>query len=601
LDVDRSVVICFEALAHPQDFNLEMRVNTRRANQLILAAVVGVFACDGVTSGLGQGSTPGVNGQPSNPGQPGPGQPVNPDQPYDPNMPLPPSSAGPVIPSEAVVRRLTKLEFLNTLKDSLGVNTDGLSFPDDGIAPNGFEKGLSNRVVSLGEAQQFLDVVEQVAFQRMDVNKVAGCTLAISNAEACVTAYLNGKAWTLFRRPLTADETVKYAAVARKVVTEKSDAPLGFRTMVATMLMSPHFQYRTEFGAGQGEPSQSRTVVLSQFEIASALSYLLLNSIPDEALFQAAKNGQLSTPAEVGAQVARLLSLEKAGAFVDIFAANFMSYLDPDELYKDPTAYPNFTPAVARSLQKETSRLFRDVFLNSQGTYQQLLTTPNGYATKATAAIYGLDPASLTDQLSKVTFDSSQRAGFLTQPGLISSKTTSELTSPIHMGYFILTELLCNNLGIVPEDALEVNSTLPLPPNPNNRDFFEARMSKPKCAGCHRSLEPPGLTFDQYDVIGKVRNPPPFDLSGELLGSDQDGPFKSPVELIQKLAASSQVHACLGKSLMRYVYGRLPDATKDTFVDPTANAFLPQQQGNIQQLLKTLISHPAFVTRQVSL
>src|SRR6185436_19504600 len=103
--------------------------------------------------------------------------------------------------------------------------------------------------------------------------------------EACVRTFLADFGLRAYRRPLTADEVAGKVDLFRKVRVE-GDFAFGIQAVVAALLQSPFFLYRAEL------PPTGTTVgalvPLGPYEIASRLSYFLLNTMPDPALFAAA-------------------------------------------------------------------------------------------------------------------------------------------------------------------------------------------------------------------------------------------------------------------------------------------------------------------------
>ncbi len=555
----------------------------------------GAASCTGYFGGAGAGANgSGPNG--GTPGNPGtPGTPGNPTTPYTPDMPLP---EGPLVPTETTARRLTNGEMANTMKDALGVDAKGLTFIENDRGSTGYDKAVVTRSLAFGDSKNLLEVFEEVAFNRMDAKKVAGCDLVGGAAEGCVSAYLKGDAWKLFRRPLTDAEVDQYLKVFRDTNTATPDAPAAFRTMVGTMLVSPYFVYRTEIGAGKGPVTATTSVLMSPFEIAAALSYLLWSTIPDATLYQAAVSGQLSTPAQVEAQALRMLEDPRAASFSDAFAKGFLGLIPAPQAVKNPMKFPNFTAAVAERVQQEAMLQVRDVVLSKQGTFEQLLTADAAYVSKSTASIYGLDPAMFGDTPSKTTLDKTVRHGVLMHPGYLTSRSYADKTSPVHLGQHIAGTILCIQFGQPPANANEVDKALPLPPNPTSRDKYNARITNANCATCHTRMEPLGLAFEGFDVSG-AKLPSAVDTSGSVLGTDKDdGPFQGPLDLTQKLAKSAQAQSCFTSQFFRFAYGRSEGASDFPVLERLGNAFSKEKQGNVSQLVASLLTHPAFVTRR---
>src|SRR5205085_4879444 len=96
------------------------------------------------------------------------------------------------------------------------------------------------------------------------------------------------------RRPLDAAE---HAGL------EKLFAQGGFAPVVEAVLQAPSFVYRVELGD-----------TLDAYELATELGFLYLDSLPDEPLWAAARDGTITDPAVLAAQIDRLLALPRVQA-----------------------------------------------------------------------------------------------------------------------------------------------------------------------------------------------------------------------------------------------------------------------------------------------
>src|SRR5690606_20939115 len=91
-----------------------------------------------------------------------------------------------------------------------------------------------------------------------------------------------------YRRPLADEEVAADLEVFRQgtLLGDEGYSPsTGIEMVVQMMLQSPHFLYRVEFG--MPDPVADDVVPLTSYEIASRLSYLLWNTMPDTTLFEA--------------------------------------------------------------------------------------------------------------------------------------------------------------------------------------------------------------------------------------------------------------------------------------------------------------------------
>jgi len=503
--------------------------------------------------------------------------------------------AAPLVPGRAPLRRLTRTEYDNTVRDLLGDTTQpALNFEPDVLA-EGFTNNADTQNVGTSLAQQYLVAAEALAVSATkNLTGLMGCDPA-TGGDGCVRTFLTRFGQRAWRRPLTSAEVDALDGIY--VTASKSfDAPTSVQTVLEAMLMSPHFLYRVEHGVpAAGAPA----IPLTSWEIASRLSYFLLGSMPDDALFTAAAADQLRTPSQLEAQARRLLTATN-GAVTDRIAQFFTEWLhlvNLASLQKDKTAFPSFTPTLGAAMLLETQSFVVRTIFSGPGDLNTLLTAPYTYVPAEVAPLYGAG-APAAD--GKLMLDPKQRAGLLTQPAVLATFAKADSTDPVHRGKFVFEDILC---GSVPPPPANVNITPPvITPNTTARQRFAEHDSTAVCAACHTFMDPIGLAFENYDGIGRWRDTEggqPIDASGNLKGTDVDGPFVGAVALAQKLATSPQVAACTVKQLFRFGFGRFETPEDEPTLDHLAASFQTSKQ-SIIELLVAATQVPAFTQLEVT-
>ncbi|MET0593443.1 MAG: DUF1592 domain-containing protein, partial [Polyangiaceae bacterium] len=333
-----------------------------------------------------------------------------------------------------------------------------------------------------------------------------------------------------------------------------TDFKMGIQVVIETALQSPEFLYRVEFGAA---PQGGQMVVRpTSYEMASRLSYLLWQSMPDDQLRTAAQQDKLTTDDAIFAEVDRMLKDPKARAVMAHFNDLWFHVDQYDSIEKDPTVFPGFTADIAPLMTEETRRFLDYVIWDGTGDITSILTAPYTFLNAKLATFYGV--AGVTgDAFVRVNLDPTQRSGLLTQGGLLSVLAKSNQTAPVHRGKFVREQLLCDELPPPPPDI----SIKPpeLSPTLSTRERFAEHSANAACRSCHALMDPIGLTFENYDGAGKYRtteNGKPIDVSGEVAASDVTGAFQGVTGLAQKLAGSQKVRSCMARSWFRYAFGR---------------------------------------------
>ncbi len=489
------------------------------------------------------------------------------------------------------IRRLSETEYHNTVRDLF----DGLAYEPTELVPalteSGFENFVSNtRQVGDRDVEAFDATVNGIAARAsMDAAFLArhGCE-STADQEVCITGFVRDFGQRAFRRPLTDAEQTTYTDLAREIAVE-IDLAAGVETLIASLLMSPEFLYRVE-ARGQSQASA--------YAVASRISYLLWQSMPDEALFEAAAADELRTTAQREAQARRMLADPRATESLVDFHRQWFRFArmeEPKYENKSPTLFPEWTPALQSAVQEEIRQFVRHV-ADEDATLASLYTDRTAVVNAEMAELYGL-PA--VDDWTETELPEGERAGILTRANFLAGTGIAGHGSPVHRGIFVYESLLCGHLGGVPDD---VDTSVPeeTPPDQTTRELYEEITGQPACRGCHARVNPIGLTFENYTSTGAYRtteNGRDIDATGALSGSDRPGPLDNAVQLSEEIARSEVAHACAANKWTAYMLGRrLDNATQDDacYSERIRDVFL-ESGGDMRELLVTFVSQPEFV------
>ena len=419
---------------------------------------------------------------------------------------------------------------------------------------------------------------------------------------------------------------------------------------LGVVLQSPDFLYMVETGDSETEVDGVRD--LTSWELASRMSFLLWDSMPDEALFEAAASGDLRTDAGVRTQAVRMLRDPRSRAAVRTF---HRQWLDHDAIQSVNPDYMAMGPVVLRPEEQayfdevlETGSiqdiieldeywgvikgelmlayqaemdLFLDHAVFERGTLDALLTSRRGFVTPRTAPLYGLDfddvdgasmdwqPEGdanvsglgefLNAEVKAVEHDGQRRAGVLTQGAFLAGHSHPTSSSPVLRGVFVRERILCLPPLVPPGDIPPIGATEAATWT-TNRERYAAHSSDPSCAACHVPIDGMGFPFEHYDAVGGWRdmdNGAPVDATGELVGTDVDGPVDDAIDVIEALAGSRMVHDCAVEKLWHYAMHRAPDPADEEALAALQDGFW-QDGGVIPTLYVHLIESRAFRTLQ---
>jgi hypothetical protein len=523
----------------------------RRPGFLTLAFIVGLGlgACSGEIAGAKNPGTPGgtAPGADDPGGGPAPGTGPGGGPAGSPGA----SACAPTALPKARAWRLSHNQLKNTLLDVFGFAGAAV----DGLPPDARLDGFGNDAGRLGLSPVLMEhyfrvgdeVAGEVARRSGDFIK---CPISALGEGTCLGDFLKSVGRRAWRRPLDDSEQKELAAVYTSAA--KADGPeTGFKSLVTALVLSPNFLFRTELGSGQGR--------LTDYETASALSYMLWDAPPDAALLEQAAGGKLRDPAVLASEAKRLLGTGKrASEALNNFLRQWLKIDDLTDKNKDTTLFPFYTAQVSRDLLEETRLLFDDVVFAPGGdrSVKTLFTSTKGYASSRTAAIYGVNAAG--DALAKVDLDASRRRGLLTSGAFLAAHAGADVTKVVDRGAFIREEFLCAEVPAPPQNFKFEDAAITEDMTAREKLLIHAK--NPACASCHSLFDGIGFALENYDAVGKWRDTEKgkkIDSAGVLpLPAGGEVRFANFVELIDQLASKPDIYGCFASQYLSYATGR---------------------------------------------
>ena len=501
------------------------------------------------------------------------------------------------------IRRLTRFEYNRTVRDLLGDSSN----PADLLPPEEEVAGFNNQAAALTSSdlliEQYMKVAEDVSTRAVGNIEalLPNCDPELDGNESCASSFIQDFGKRAFRRPLLQSETERFKAVFDWAL---ADADLGrfedgIQLVIETMLQSPSFLYRPELG--EQTPIEGDIVPFSSWEMATKLSYMLWNTMPDDALFSAAEADELQTKEQIAAQARRMLEDDKARDLVRNFHTQWLQLTHLDSLTKDSGVYPNYDNSLRGLWKEEIQTFVEQVILEGDGSLRTLLTANYSFMNEELASFYGDDVLDSISgpELRQVQLQPERRAGLLTSAGLMASHANVNQSSPVFRGKFVREQLMCNTLPLPPNDL--VIEPPELDPTKTTKEQFEEIGANPACAGCHTLMNPIGFIFEHYDGIGQWRdqqNGKPIDATGQVVQTDDiDGDYDGAVELARALADSTQVQECVSSQWFRFAYNRTVTSEDSCSIEQLNDVFRASDF-NIKSLLVALTQTNAFLYRR---
>ena len=497
------------------------------------------------------------------------------------------------------MRRLTSFQYANTVRDLLGSAIDpGDDFPKTSVT-QGFRTFADANIVSGAGAEAIQRAAERVAQQATaDLEGLLGCDADGAQGSACVQAFVARLATRAYRRPVSPAESDVLQAVYSDARESEFDATEAVSMVIEVVLQSPQFLYRVELSDEAGAVGAGEVVALGDYELASRLSYLLWDTMPDDELLALAQAGQLREPATIEKQARRMVDDPRARPVLGRFAEDWLQMQRLDASSKDTTVFPEYGPELDAAYREEVGRFVAHAVWELDGTLATLLTTPVAVVNGPLADIYGVQGPTTADEWMAVELDSSQRAGLLTGAGFLAGHANAVTTSPIARGAFVRNQVLCQVMFPPPGIDLKLP---PYDPDVSVRERLAQHRTDPACSGCHDLMDPVGFGFENYDALGQWRttegNDLPVDASGELAQAGEiSGPFVGAVELSHLLADSEMVRACVALQAFRASVGR-EEAPPDECSVVQAEERFVDSGADMRELLVALTQTDAFLYR----
>jgi hypothetical protein len=370
---------------------------------------------------------------------------------------------------------------------------------------------------------------------------------------ACARQIISRFGRRAWRRPITPAETERLARFYDTARKDGFDFDQSVAFAIKAVLVSPQFLFRIERDENPNDPSAVHPV--SQFELASRLSYFTWSSMPDEELLTLAEKGELRKPAVLEAQVRRMIADPKSSALAENFAGQWLELRNLEAARPDPRKFPTFDRTLRESMYKESVLFFEHVMRDDK-TILDFIDGQYSFLNERLARHYGI-PGVKGREFRRVELDGTQRSGVLTHGSVLTITSYPIRTSPVLRGLWVLE----NFLGAPPPPPpanVEVNLKEDEIGKSNSlRQQLEKHRADPACGVCHNRMDAIGFGFENYSPVGAWREKDgeiPLDSAGVLPGNKA---FSNPAELKKILREDSESFAhCFAEKMLTYALGR---------------------------------------------
>jgi len=393
-----------------------------------------------------------------------------------------------------------------------------------------------------------------------------------------------------FRRPVPPDELLRVLKVFQMAHDRGESYERCVQVALTTILASPRFLFLVE-------PEGSEDRPLTEFELASRLSYFLWSTMPDEELTREAGEGRLR--ANLRRQVVRMLDDPRSGQFVENFAGQWLQLRRLGGVTPDKDLFPGFDERLRDAMRKETEHYFASI-LRDNRSILELLDSDYTFVNETLARHYGIEGVA-GDEFRRVALADRRRGGILTQASVLTLTSNPNRTSPVKRGQWILQQLLGTPPPPPPPDVAKLDESPKAAENASLRERMEAHRSKPQCASCHQQMDAMGFALENFDAVGRWRaadGPFPIDPAGELAGGRK---FSDVGELkrLLKSAENKKFARTLIANTLTYGLGRGLEAYDSCTIEDIRGK-LAADDYRIRNIILGIVESRAFQYRGVA-
>ena len=490
-------------------------------------------------------------------------------------------------------RRLSNQEYRYSVYDLLGVEVAADSLlPADASGGSGFDNQASSAYMSPLRLERYFELADmaveevyedpdrwrsfvpeytpgllkgiQVWWQKVWSGKDISMEEPKRIAQEAITPF----ATLAYRRFLTTEEQNQLMDLFMDVYAGEADSSdqldRSIKEVFKAVLVSPKFLYRQERDLPTEESYR-----LTNFELATRLSYLIWSSIPDWELLEVAYQQDLHDPKVLNAQTLRMLDDPRSIRMAENFATQWLEInkLRRPDFRMDPDIFPEYDEVLQNLMYAEAVAYFHHVFTQSQNLLE-LLHSDYSFLNQQLADHYGLEGV-YSVEMELNCLDNADRGGVLGMGAVLATTSLPERTSPVLRGKWVLEQILGTPPPPPPPDVPELEAAKGIHDDLGLRQLLEMHRADPACAGCHKDMDALGLGLENFDAVGKwrenYRNQANIDANGVLKSGEH---FDGPAELKEILVEKRELFAQnFSEKMLSYSLGR----SIGFFDSPTTN------------------------------
>ena len=395
-----------------------------------------------------------------------------------------------------------------------------------------------------------------------------------------------------YRRPLQAQEKTDLLALYQAIRSKGTTHEEAFRGVLSRILVSPAYLFRIEQSPAGKEPS-----LVSDWELATRLSYFLWASVPDGELRGLAAAGKLRDPKVLAEQTQRMLKDPRVRALAIEFGTQWLHVRGFDDLKeKNEKLFPTFDAKLRAAIYEESILFFQDLFASNRPV-AAVLDADYAFLNDALAKHYGI-PGVIGPEFRKVDgVRKYGRGGILGLASVQAKQSGASRTSPVLRGNWVVETLLGEKLPRPPPNVPKLPEEEGGADKLTTRQQVEKHAKAPECAVCHVRIDPFGFALEKYDTIGRFRDK---DLGGLAVDSKaklKDGTDFEGIDGLRTYLLTKKKDVIVRlycKKLLGYALGRSVTLSDTALVDEIV-AEMTKHDGRVSAAVQAIVRSPQFL------
>lgn len=394
-----------------------------------------------------------------------------------------------------------------------------------------------------------------------------------------------------YRRPLMDGEEQELRELYDSLRAQQVPHEEAIRGVLARVLVAPAFLLHMERSPAGDQPAP-----VTDWELASRLSYFLWASLPDDELRQAAGQGRLHDPEVLAAQTQRMLKDPRIRALAIEFGTQWIHVRGFDQFNeKSETLFPEFDADLRTAIYEESIRFFQDLFQNDRSA-RQILDADFTFLNERLAQHYGISGVAGPEWRRVEGVKQYGRGGILGLASVQTKQAGASRTSPVLRGNWVVETLLGEKLPRPPANVPQLPEKETGNDGLTMRQLVEQHVSVPECARCHERIDPFGFALEKYDPIGRLREK---DLGGLPLDSGvtlKDGTQFEGIDGLRQYLLTKKRDVFLrsfSRKLLGYAMGRSVQLADETLIDEIVTK-LKDADGRMSDAVLAIVQSPQF-------